>query len=106
MNQVLHLRLVFDHSLTSIALNTGLISTLLICLGLFVLSTEEYTSEAWDKDIKIIAEVATTNLKMNGEVELTGAKDVESGEGFVWREVRGRSPVCYQVRTYCRGAPD
>ena len=106
MSQVVNFRLVFDHSLTNIALNTGLISTLLICLGLFVLSTEEYTTEAWDKDIKIIAEVATKNLKMNGEVELTVAKDVESGEVCVWREVRGRSPVCYQVRTYCRIAPD
>ena len=61
----------------------GLISTLLISLVLFVLSTDEFTAEEWKKKIKVIAEVATTNLKKNRETLKTGAEDVESNNNPV-----------------------
>ena len=70
----------------------GLISSLLISIGLFVLSTEEFTGEAWKKEIKVIAEVATTNLKSNSHYVETGAEDVEAvreerRDSCGWRKV-------------------
>ena len=70
--------MVFDHSATSILLNMVLVLPLLISLGLFVLSTDEFTADEWKKKIKVIAEVATTNLKKNRERLEIGAEDVES----------------------------
>ena len=55
----------------------GLVLPLLVSLGLFVLSTDEFTADEWKKKIKVIAEVATTNLKKNRERLETGAEDVE-----------------------------
>ena len=77
--------MVFDHSTTNILLNMGLVLPLLISLVLFVLSTDEFTAEEWKKKIKVIAEVATTNLKKNRE-RMEAVRE-ERRDSCGWREV-------------------
>ena len=93
--------MVFDHSTTSILLNMGLISTLLISLGFFFFSTDEFTAEEWKKKIKIIAEVATTNLKKNRERLESGAEDVESNNNPVETGAEDDEAVREEIRDSC-----